>query len=174
MSAFEQQYLFPGKKIGGHCCRNFTKPITTRSYHDALVDAQQAVARELACARREGQPHPFQDVCLQRVASHSGKKSSVTLLSEFATTTVIGQITATSPRIIEKVYVCPSRDLQREAVQKAFSPVIAGVASENPKPEAAEGPPTEGLVCCTACGKFQKFRHWKFCPSCGTKYVTEP
>ncbi|CAE7446236.1 unnamed protein product [Symbiodinium sp. CCMP2592] len=172
VSAFEWQYLFPGKKVGGNSRRNFAKAVTTRAYHYVLVDAQQAIARELACARRQGQLHPFQDVNLQRVTSHSGKKSCATLLSECATATVIGQITATSPRIIEKVYVCPRRDLQREAVQKAFSPVVAGVASQNPTPAAAEGPSTEGLVCCTACGKFQKFLDWKFCP-CGTKYVTD-
>ena len=100
--------LFPGRQLGGRNTRAWQKPVTTRGYYATFPLAQEILRSQLEEARRAGDEHPFQSICLKRVTTHCGKKSAVTMLAEHASTTIIAEITSTTARVLERVYVCLS------------------------------------------------------------------
>ena len=97
--------LFPGRQLGGRNKRAWQKPVSTRGYYATFQIAQEILRAQLQEARRAGDEHPFQSICLKRVTTHCGKKSAVTMLAEHASTAIIAEITSTTPRVLERVYV---------------------------------------------------------------------
>ena len=160
--------LFPGRQVGGTNRRAWQKPVTERAYFDAFVEAQRTLQEERLNAYKEKRSHVFDDVDLSRVTTHSCKKSTVTLLKDAQVrTSIISAITGTTGRVLDDVYDCPSRKRQRQAMHHAFGPVVDGLAEAQ-----NQNQPAAALVHCVGCGTKQGSQAWKFCPSCGQRYLS--
>ncbi|CAE7324028.1 unnamed protein product [Symbiodinium sp. CCMP2592] len=164
----QSNLLFPGRQLGGINKRDMRKPVSPKALWNCYSAAQKVLLEQRKQKHRIGEPHIFDDIALQRVTSHSCKKSAVTLLSDHTTTAIISAITATSPRILSSTYVCPTKKKQRKAVDSAF----AGVLAQLEAPAEVPAPPeTQDRVYCVGCGKHQACVEWDFCPNCGRAYV---
>ena len=121
--------LFPGRVIGGCPARNFNKAITERAYADVLREAADHIGRERARAQLERRTHIFDDIDLDRIGTHSMKKSSITIMrTANVPTSVVAVLTGTSPRTIEEIYDVPTMSRRRMAVQSALASVAESVA----------------------------------------------
>ena len=89
-------FLFPG--LEGRGKRKWTAPVSERGYLYQLRAATKLLARDRASARATGRDdHVFEDVCLERVGTHSMKKSAVTLLADNGvSTTLVSCLTGTT------------------------------------------------------------------------------
>ena len=166
-----EQLLFPGRDKSGE--RQWRKPITEKAFYNTFKAAQAILRSQRKDAHAKGQAHAFDDVALERLTSHSCKKTAATLLSEHTSMAVIASITGTTARILLDRYVCPTSDLQRRAVTAAFRPVLDGVQPVEPaaRPGTGEGCHNGGLTYCTRCSFKQQSTGWLYCPACGAQYV---
>ena len=171
------QLLFPGRDPAGRGRRLWHKPITEKAFYNAFVAAQGILRLQRNDAHARGESHSFDDVVLERLTSHSCKKTAATLLSQHASMAVVAAITGTTSRILLERYVCPTSDLQRKAVNAAFVPLVEGVQQAE-RPASHEGSSAGGssasLGYCTQCSLKQKSFLWRFCPACGAQYETVP
>ena len=159
--------LFPGRQLGGTNKRNVSAAISPKAFWNCFKAAQKILGQQRKEQHAQAQAHPFDDIDLDRITSHSCKKSAVTMLSEHTTTAIVSAITATSPRVLDSTYVCPTKRRQREAVDRAFSPVVRQLAVQAPD----EGSRPVAGKFCVHCGGKQLTAEWLHCPSCGTKYT---
>ena len=159
--------LFPGRQLGGANKRDESKPISPKALWNCFKSAQRYVAQERKDCHAKGEKHVFDDIDLGRITSHSCKKTAVTLLSEHTSTAIMAAITATSPRVLDTTYVCPTKRKQREAVDHAFSPIVIELAAEGPREDTK---PAAGVFC-VSCGSKRQSAAWLHCPICGNKYV---
>ena len=160
--------LFPGKLLGGPCARNYKRPVTARGWHGRFEAAQKHIASQRASAEAAGTEHIFDEVSLNRVSSHSMKKTSVTLMKQAGVATkVISLITGTSCRMLDNIYFQPSRKVQRHAAEAAFSSIAQGISSCS-KEACADQEACQQF--CTKCGRSAS-PGWFFCPACGTELV---
>ena len=158
--------LFPGRVRGGKDRRNWKKAISEKAYYDAVRSATGIIQRERAQAHRQGGKHPYDDVDLDRLGTHSMKKTCVTELCEQnVSPAVISQLTGTTEEVLLCHYYQPSQRKQQEAVSNGLAKVVAAVSPKIPPQEAS----AESYGYCSHCG-MQRKSEWYFCPKCGTKF----
>ena len=161
------QLLFPGRRLGGHNKRRLDKAVTPRGFHGKFQAAQRFLVADRGQAHARGETHLFDEVDVERITSHSGKKSAVTLLKESQVpTTVVSMLTGTSCRMLESTYFKPSKKMQRTAATQAFT----GITSKLSEPVDCQehGPAPQEQRFCIKCGLARE-RDWRFCAGCGTK-----
>ena len=157
----EDTLLFPGRVYGGKNVRNWTSAITERSYAEKIAEACKAIAKEKKQAADENKPHPCSDLDLDRVGTHSLKKTTVTLLKSCQTaTSIVSAITGTSARTLDSTYDVPTLQRQRKAISTAISPVLECVQNTESTGSQADF--------CRFCDKPQQ-SCWLFCPYCGNQ-----
>ena len=121
--------LFPGWTKQRRKTAN--KAISEKAYYDRIRKAADSLAKERARARRAGQDHPFEHFDLSKLATHSTKKTAVSLLKEQRhSTAIISALTGTSSRTLESVYDMPTCKRVRSASNQALSPVLEDLACE--------------------------------------------
>lgn len=158
--------LFPGRVCGGKDRRNWKKAISEKAYYDAVRSAAGIIQRERAQAHRQGGKHPYDDVDLDRLGTHSMKKTCVTELCEQnVSPAAISQLTGTTEEVLLRHYYQPSQRKQQEAVSNGLAKVVAAVSHKVPPQEAS----AESYGYCSHCG-MQRKSEWYFCPKCGTKF----
>ena len=180
-------YFFPGRARGGKPMRAFNQHITPRGFFGKFQDAQVILLKQLQDARLKGETHPFQDISIKRVTTHSIKKSAVTLLKSAGfSTSIVSAITGTSVRILESTYDVATQKRQRVALESTLQPVVAslmepgsgsiparaGDGHTQKLPAAGRGHtnnfPAAYSVHCVGCGS-EIESTWNFCRWCGTK-----
>ncbi|CAE7444313.1 unnamed protein product [Symbiodinium sp. CCMP2592] len=160
----EHMLLFPGRVCGGLDRRNWDKAISEKAYYNAIREAAGIIQRERAQAHSQQSSHSFDGVDLDRLGTHSMKKTLVTELCEQnVSLAVISQLTGTTEEVLLRHYYKPSQEKQQEAVSKGLARVVAAVS---PKVSPQEG---SAESYCTKCGR-QRDPDWNFCPKCGTKF----
>lgn len=174
--AKQGQLLFPGRKLGAANRRNFNKAVTARGFHDKFIAAQSVILEQRAKAKVQGRSHVFDDIVVQRISSHTAKKTAVTLLKEQGVaTTIVSMLTGTSCRVLDATYYKPSKKSQRAAQAMAFGGITKELAEPVPAPAATPLPcalqtPSQCAIFCVACGK-QGQIYWRYCPQCGEAFV---
>eukprot|EP00971_Amphidinium_carterae_P044805 881101-Amphidinium_carterae.1 len=74
--------LFPGVKAGGKNARLWSKPVSERAYYGKVKEAMRVIQAERASARDQSQEHVFEGVDLDKVTTHTLKKTTVTMLKD--------------------------------------------------------------------------------------------
>ena len=120
-------YLFPGRDQFGQ--RAWRCPVTERAYLKHIRAAADYLAKERAKCRVENKIHPFEDVDLAKLGTHSFKKTTVTTLKgcKFSSA-LVSCITGTRTRTLDTTYDRPSAKKQRHAMAEALGPVIPMIA----------------------------------------------
>ena len=148
--------LFPGRVSGGCNLRAWNKAITEKAYHNAIRAAAHFIETERAEAHKAKQSHPYDNFNLNRLGTHSMKKTCVTELCEQnVSLAIISQLTGTTQEVLMRHYYKPSESKKQEAVSHGFANVVAVLQDASVK-------------YCSQCGLQQKL-DWNFCPTCGTK-----
>ena len=162
----KDDFLFPGRMMGGPDRRNLDAAVTARAYDYMLKAVAKVLKAERNIAHENGLVHEFSEVDLARIGSHSFKKTAITLLiDEGVPLPVISQHTATTQKVIQKHYDIGTNARQRRAVACALSrPLLA----ETRAPSENQGHCEErGLVRCSTCD-ISTSRGFLYCPLCGS------
>ena len=107
------------------------KPVSVRAYLRCLVDVGTLLHRERADHRRHGVDHPFDGFPLDRLGTHSFKRTAVVLMKDVAlSTALVGSIAGTSAKTLERIYDTPTRRRQVKLVSKAFDPMATALGIE--------------------------------------------
>ena len=161
--------LFPGYSSDG-LTRDFHKPVTTQAYLERFRRAAGIIQNE----RKEleaGMDHPFLDFDLQRLGTHSMKKTSVTVLSSAGIPfSIISSITGTSVKTLQSTYDVPTVSRQSTAFQQPCAEMVhevaasASTASKSPvSPESM----TRRVKFCGWCGEKITRNGHSFCTESG-------
>ena len=124
--------LFPGldlkdpKKLR----RDFGKAVSRRGYLKTITHlAVPLLAQQRQQCRDRGGAHAFDMYPLNKLGTHSLKKTSVMLLRDVCrSTSVVGSICGTSAATLERVYDQPTFKRKQAAVQRAFGTMVTKVA----------------------------------------------
>ena len=161
--------LFPGRVRGGHDERNWKSPISERAYQENLVQTSKALTAERSQAHLSGASHVFDDVEMSRIGTHSLKKSAVTVMrDDNISAKIVGAVTGTGTKLIDSVYYQATMHKCREAVQNAYTPVLAGVCARQVDGNRSN---TEA---CPKCKLEKKDQAWVYCPMCGVEFARPP
>ena len=167
-------YLFPSLHTGGACpSRDWSKPVTVRGYRKRLRDAAEMVRGERfrkLRLRSKGSisEHPFKDFPLDRLGTHSLKRSSVVLMKDQCTSTaLVGAIAGTTAKTLDRIYDAPTWRRQQGLAVKVFTPVATALLPA--APAAAEEGPLPAKFC-AHCGRARSDEQWACCPWCGYKF----
>ena len=145
----EDALLFPGESKGEI---NYEAAISEKAYYNAIRRAARAITKERAASRRAGQEHVFEYFDLSKLATHSTKKTAVSLLKEERySTAIISALTGTSARTLEAVYDKATFKRVRTASSQALGPVLRSIGED------------QGQSCCGAPHQATA----KFCYLCG-------
>ena len=126
----EKQLLFCGRTGKGKNEVIWDKPISERAYLKQITSACEFILQERKEYHRSERSHVFDEVDLSRIGTHSWKKTAVTLLkNDNVSSAVVSVLTGTSIKTLNEIYDVPTSKRQREAVKKAFTPVVDGVAT---------------------------------------------
>ena len=177
-----RRFLFPGCETGGAqgTRRNWAQPISVRGYRHKLAEAARVLQEERAANVRRSLSHPFDGFPLDRLGTHSFKRSAVTLMKDACTSTALcGAIAGTTARTLDRVYDTPTLKRQQTLVARVFGPVATTLverAAPTPagKKRAKWAPAPQGCPqqarFCAACGKRREEPSWACCPLCGHVY----
>jgi hypothetical protein len=142
-------YLFPGLTLGGtgpkRNRRIFDKFLSVRGYRDRLKDAAALLEHE----RSDDNRHPFGGFPLERLGTHSFKRSAVTLMKDTcASTSLVAAIAGTTAKTLERVYDTPTWKRQTTLVIKTFNPL-----ADTLRDQQATGSEAPSVGCCSQCTK---------------------
>lgn len=168
-------YLFPGLQKGGaKPSRALGRPVTVRGYRKRLRAAAEVLQRERS--RRERlrsktsiSEHPFKEFPLDRLGTHSLKRSAVVLMKDNCTSTaLVGAISGTTAKTLDRIYDAPTWRRQQTLAVRAFTQVAS--ALQPAAPAAAEEGPLPAAKFCAHCGRARGEERWACCPWCGRKF----
>ena len=148
-------YLFPGlhRGGGGDPSRDWGRPVTVRGYRKRLRAAagalRRARARQIRLRSKSSvSEHPFKDAPLDRLGTHSFKRSSVVLMKDTSTSTaLVGAIAGTTVKTLERIYDAPTWRRQQGLAARAFTPVAAALHPAAPVAAEAPPPPACQILC---------------------------
>lgn len=133
-----RRLLFPGKALGRAKGRDWARPVTVRGYRSKLAEAAAVLQRQRATSKRRGVSHPFDGFPLDRLGTHSFKRSSVSLMKDTCTSTALcGAIAGTTAKTLDRVYDMPTLKRQQALVVRAFEPVAAALQDDAALPPRA-------------------------------------
>ena len=146
-------YLFPALALGGsgpkRHLRVFDKPLTVRGYRSRLYEAAAVLERERSANNRRGTAHPFDGFPLDRLGTHSFKRSAVTLMKDIcASTSLVAAIAGTTAKTLDRVYDTPTWKRQQTLVTKTFNPL-----ADTLRARQATGQEAPSVGFCSQCGK---------------------
>ena len=149
--------LFPGFDTTGQA-RTWDKPISERAYLAQLKAAAAQFCQERENMHGQGLTHCYAHVDLDRLGTHSMKKTAVTCMTESGISLgIISSITGTSIRILQSTYDIPTQGRQSRALHNTFAAIIPGCSA-----------PSRSV--CTSCQTPSDNPVHAFCPACGTRY----
>ena len=158
--------LFPGRVHGGNDERNWKSAISERAYLENLVRTSKSLEVERTQAHLSGASHVFDDVEMSRIGTHSLKKSAVTIMrDDDVSAKIVGAVTGTGTKLIDSVYYQATMPKCREAVQNAYTPVLAGVCATNVVCNRSK------TAACPKCKLEKKDQAWIYCPMCGVEFA---
>ena len=167
-------YLFPGLHTGGaHPSRDWGKPVSVRGYRKRLREAAEVLRRERSRQLRHRSKssvseHPFKEYPLDRLGTHSLKRSGVVLMKDKSTSTaLVGAIAGTTAKTLDKIYDAPTWRRQQGLAVRAFTPVATALQPVAPA-AAEEGRPPPAKFC-AQCGQARGEERWACCLRCGHK-----
>ena len=162
-----KNFLFAGLNRAGD--RDWTRPLCARTYANEFTRIAGIIAKERAKAIAKNQVHVFDSFNLDRLGSHSIKKSAVCLLKDqHCSTSLITALTGTSGSTLEKTYDHATPKRVRDAVTKSLLAAMPSSHLLEPAPKRVGS--CAPRFCCHCATPIQA-QSWKFCPECGHAYV---
>ena len=145
--------------------------MTVRGYRKRLRDAAEVLQGERSKRLRSSSKgsgsisgHPFKDFPLDRLGTHSLKRSSVVFMKDrCASTALVGAIAGTTAKTLDRIYDAPTWRRQQELAVEAFTP--AATALLPAAPAAAEEGPLPAKFC-ARCGRARRSERCASCPWC--------
>ena len=157
-------YLFPGQTSAGE--KLWNRPISTRAYAKVLARMATLISAERSEARAAGKVHVFDSFNLERLGSHSLKKTAVCALKDRqCSTSLITALTGTSGRTLDRTY--------DQATPKRVRVAVSTVLLEAMPTSFANDAPLAIPKFCSQCGNERVSKSWVFCPSCGHAFSTK-
>ena len=154
-------FLFPG--VDTKSQTRTDKAVSEKAFFNCLRKASKILTHARKIARDRGETHPFEGVNLENVATHTLKKTHVTMMKcNGFSAALIASITGTSSETLDKHYDVPTGKRQRQALETVFGPVLTGC--QNPTVEE------EKQTFCSRCG-MATMDSWNYCCKCGTQVV---
>ena len=84
--------------------------------------------------------HPFKDFPLDRLGTHSLKRSSVVLMKDQCTSTaLVGAIAGTTAKTLDRIYDAPTWQRQQAPAVKVVTPVATALLQAAPDPGGPGG-----------------------------------
>ena len=150
--------LFPGFNETGQK-RDWAKPISNRAYLQSLTRAADILRKEVRDDHES--EHVFAGFELDKLGTHSFKKTAVTLMAESKVSwSVISKITGTSVEMLQRTYDIPTRMRQKRAMSDAFERI------QMPNTHCfTQGGQADNF--CGTCGKACNGHKQKYCTQCG-------
>ena len=149
--------LFPGFLSDGkkHC---WQKAVSERAYAEWFRKTAASIGRARSAAAN-GLPHCFQDFPLDRMGTHSMKKTAVTLMAEALNVpwSVISAITGTV-RMLQSTYDTATLHRQGKALHTSYASLFVGGSSPSPSPQEKER-----VKFCRMCGAACANSDRKYC-----------
>ena len=180
-------FLFPSANVQGQ--RDWSRCMTRQAFHLRLQRACRVIQQERTVLRRQSRKrppfkHPFQDMVMSKLGSHSFKRSahffecvdlskigthslmrsSITLLKQKCTSAAVLQsISGTSTQMLDRYYDQPttSRKLQ------ALGDTLHGIWGQLQEPGTGD---ESRCSYCAQCGRKRADLAWAVCPWCGRHY----
>ena len=168
--------LFPGMAARGPKCklRDWDQPVSVRGYRKRPARAASRSELQRRSQKRRRQVHPFDDFPLDRLGTHSFKRSAVTLMKDTCTSTaLVGAIAGTTAKTLDRVYDTPTLKRQQALVERAYAPVADVLTCPPPPPAATRARSRQaGLPArfCSQCGKVREAPSWACCPWCHRRF----
>ena len=178
--------LFPGLRTGGNKYRRtWGRQVSIRGYRKRLRDVADVLEQDRSQKHQQGERHAFDDFPLDRLGTHSFKRSAVVLMKDTCTSTaLVGAIAGTTAKTLDRVYDMPTLRRQQGLVERAFNPVAAALRpatlAADADAQAAARPATPALAganakrrvvraakFCSQCGASRGAPEWACCPWCG-------
>ena len=156
--------LFPGYAADGKT-RDWNKPISERAYLARLHQAGEILRAQRAAAKANNDDHPFNGYDLNRLGTHSFKKTSVTLFSEQKVSwAIISAISGTSIPMLQRSYDMATKARQHQAMEEVYDEAWAPVLGTEPQQPSESSRPGKF---CGKCGQARKHEDDVFCTACG-------
>ena len=106
----------------------------------------------------------FKDFPLDRLGTHSLKRSSVVFMQDrCASTALVGAIAGTTAKTLDRIYDAPTWRGQQELAVEVFTPVATALLPA--APAAAEEGPLPAMFC-ARCGKARRSERCASCRCC--------
>jgi hypothetical protein len=120
--------LFPGQHATGTARgqRNWSRPVSRQAFLFILTNhLQPHLKRELQKARKAKRVHVMDGVEIDRIGTHSFKRTSVMALADVCRSlNVVSAITGTTARTLAATYDTPTAARQRTVVERAFMDLL--------------------------------------------------
>ena len=156
------QLLFPGRVLGGCNARQWDKAISEKAYYDAIRCAAGVSEQDRRQSLSTGAGHPFEEMDLALIGTHSMKKTAVTVLGDNQVSfKIISLLTGAAEDKLRREYYKPSKHKQRAALASGFGELAAAVSPQASHHEY-----------CVSCGR-RRQDTWQYCPSCGVGFVKQ-
>ena len=145
--------------------------MTVRGYRKRHRDAAEVLHGERSKRLRSSSKgsgsisgHPFKDFPLDRLGTHSLKRSSVVFMKDrCASTALVGAIAGTTAKTLDRIYDAPTWRRQQELAVEAFTPLATALLPAAPA-AAEEG--TLPAKFCARCGRARRSERCASCPWC--------
>ena len=114
--------LFPGLRTGGNKYRRtWGRQVSIRGYRKRLRDVADVLEQDRSQKHQQGERHTFDDFPLDRLGTHSFKRSAVVLMKDTCTSTaLVGAIAGTTAKTLDRVYDMPTLRRQHGACGESF------------------------------------------------------
>ena len=155
---------FPGLRAGGNKYRRaWGRQVSIRGYRKRLRDVADVLEQDRSQKHQQGERHTFDDFPLDRLGTHSFKRSAVVLMKDTCTSTaLVGAIAGTTAKTLDRVYDTPTWKRRQTLVTKTFHPL-----ADTLRPRQATGQEAPSVGFYSQCGNTRESSYWTSCPWCG-------
>ena len=179
-------FLFPGA-MAGSAARCWDKPVSVKAYHLHIKNIAQFLKRDLRSALEEVGTHEFEGFPLDRLGTHSLKRTCVCLMKDTGISTkMVAAISGTTVPVLDRYYDTPTTKRCRKVVTETFASIAGEIdASTGGEGHGATTTPADIIASsfdsgghekheaafCGKCGKQRLDRSWVLCPWCGCMFA---
>ena len=136
-------------------------------YRKRLQEVAERLDQDRRKRRRGGARRPFDGFPLDRLGTHSFKRSAVVLMKDTCSSTaLVGAMAGTTAKTLDRIYDAPTLQRQQGLVDRAFAPAAAALRASDARVAGArrrcQGAAADKF--CSQCGNARDAPEWACCP----------